>query len=828
MRQRRQRLQVSTFPFLAVLLCAMGSLILLLLVIDRRAKIVARVKALRALELAQSQATAEDERAAAAHRAEWERRRRLLHEQLEQEDLRICSELQRTESRAAAAAAKAEAEFRSRRQSLEQLQGEQSSLAQLEDELSARRSEAVKTAQQADASKADLARLTLEVKRMERALSEVKALRQRQQQMYSLVPYRGQRGDNRRPLYIECTGKNLIFHPDHLALPEWALTPSGIRGEIERRVAQQRAQTKLLEGKPQENAYLLMLMRPDGITTYYRTLAALKGLPIDFGYEFIDQDWILDFSENENAPKKQPWMAAEQATEKQPSGTFATKRRPLNPSAGRPQGLASTSGSWESSPNADGQAGQSGISSALTGASRWSGDSRVPSPSPGSGVGRPGGASGGNTTAWRGQETAPQQSATTPQQADPGAPQQTPSGALTSRRGIQSGPEQTTPGESTFWSGFQTSPEQTIRGANAAPLAEARAGWAGNGLSAPNPHQGGQPGFSGTPALGRPTGIMAAGPGSPDNSLRDSNTGTGAPSATISSGGVNSISGINVPAGGLPSSSASAAALGGDVATAPDAAPRQSDPPFAAGTTTKRAESGPAASGQSNGPGEAQSEGTPGNLGTPGIQAAQAPLPSFVPSRSGGAGNSAGVVPEASGSPGSGAGNPAGVMSGAPESPGSGPGSPAQGRPDSEQPLRGLPGSPLDQIAAQNAQRKPTRSLPPRPGPLIGNRDWIIAIECTADAVVLPSFGQRIALSEFSKAENTRNRLLETVQRLIVRRQATVRPGEPPYRPLIRFRVRPDGLRSYYLAYPTLEPLHVPMSRENLDPEENKAAGRQR
>ena len=41
MRRQRQKLQVSTFPFLAVLLAAMGSLILLLLVMDRRAKIVA-------------------------------------------------------------------------------------------------------------------------------------------------------------------------------------------------------------------------------------------------------------------------------------------------------------------------------------------------------------------------------------------------------------------------------------------------------------------------------------------------------------------------------------------------------------------------------------------------------------------------------------------------------------------------------------------------------------------------------------------------------------------------------------------------------------------
>ena len=45
MRRPRRRLEVSTFPFLAVLLCAMGSLILLLLVLDRRAKAAARARA---------------------------------------------------------------------------------------------------------------------------------------------------------------------------------------------------------------------------------------------------------------------------------------------------------------------------------------------------------------------------------------------------------------------------------------------------------------------------------------------------------------------------------------------------------------------------------------------------------------------------------------------------------------------------------------------------------------------------------------------------------------------------------------------------------------
>src|SRR5579862_5067503 len=44
MRRSRHKLEVSTFPFLAVLLCAMGSLIFLLMVMDKRAKIVAQHK----------------------------------------------------------------------------------------------------------------------------------------------------------------------------------------------------------------------------------------------------------------------------------------------------------------------------------------------------------------------------------------------------------------------------------------------------------------------------------------------------------------------------------------------------------------------------------------------------------------------------------------------------------------------------------------------------------------------------------------------------------------------------------------------------------------
>jgi hypothetical protein len=104
---------------------------------------------------------------------------------------------------------------------------------------------------------------------------------------------------------------------------------------------------------------------------------------------------------------------------------------------------------------------------------------------------------------------------------------------------------------------------------------------------------------------------------------------------------------------------------------------------------------------------------------------------------------------------------------------------------------------------------------------LLGNRDWIIPVECTPDTLVLYPARLRLPLGTLSRGEAGDNPLVHAVQQMIERRQASVRPGEPSYRPIIRFLVRPGGLRSYYVAYPLLQALQVPMMRENLDPDED-------
>lgn len=127
-------------------------------------------------------------------------------------------------------------------------------------------------------------------------------------------------------------------------------------------------------------------------------------------------------------------------------------------------------------------------------------------------------------------------------------------------------------------------------------------------------------------------------------------------------------------------------------------------------------------------------------------------------------------------------------------------------------------GSTLNQLAPADLKKRAPRPPSVRPSWVYSNRDWVIPIECTAEALVLPN-RQQIEVASLPRGAGAGNPLLEAVSQMIARRQATVPTGELPYQPRIRFLVRPEGLRSFYLAYPALESLRVPMARENVEPD---------
>ena len=154
-----------------------------------------------------------------------------------------------------------------------------------------------------DAANQDVEKLARELATLERALREAKALKLQKQETYSLVPYRGKLGEGRRPVYVECTNDALVFHPEEQRMEGRDFSTATFRAEVERRgIALVRTphdpeQPHRPPAPPPTSAYVLFLVRPDGLESYYRHTAALRGFDFDFGYEFVDADWVLDFTQ---------------------------------------------------------------------------------------------------------------------------------------------------------------------------------------------------------------------------------------------------------------------------------------------------------------------------------------------------------------------------------------------------------------------------------------------------------------------------------------------------------------------------------------------------
>src|SRR5262249_8947552 len=156
-------------------------------------------------------------------------------------------------------------------------------------------------------------------------------------------------GEDRRPLYIECAAAAITFQPDKKQLT--SSDRADLRREIETRLAEQ----KQLAGAKSYQLYLLLLVRPDGIERDYQAQSVLRDLKVDFGYEFIDADWVLAFP----AAPPPPVQLAKPKT--RPARTPATRVSASPPSGGsQPSAKPAATGVRLSSPVPLGGSGDGG------------------------------------------------------------------------------------------------------------------------------------------------------------------------------------------------------------------------------------------------------------------------------------------------------------------------------------------------------------------------------------------------------------------------------------------------------------------------------------
>jgi hypothetical protein len=274
-RAARSATGIQLFPFLAVLICAMGALIVLLVLVVQQARVSAA--AIRAERVQQDQAATAAETQLVRDRedADWQR------EVLEQQRQELAHRLS------------------DRRLELSHLEDHIRRLEQQYAELvaEARDLERLGHARQADEStaKQELARLREEIDRERRQLETARQQAARPRS-FTIIPYAGPHGTRRRPIYIECRESGIVIQPEGIVLtPEDMAGPLGPGNPLDAALRAIREHWARVEGDKAGEPYPLLIVRPDGAVAYAMARAAMAAWDSEFGYELIEADTELQY-----------------------------------------------------------------------------------------------------------------------------------------------------------------------------------------------------------------------------------------------------------------------------------------------------------------------------------------------------------------------------------------------------------------------------------------------------------------------------------------------------------------------------------------------------
>lgn len=292
-RSRADSDAVSLFPFLAVLVCTMGSLIVLLFVVARQA----RLQAASALEPASARRDAKRDAQLAALQGLHDR----LHQRLER-DRKILRHL--------------ESRIRGLRENLESLKQAARDLTQA----------GASTDQQLARDRKELQRLEILIDEAEADLKRLQEQARTRKPSYAIVPFQGSHHTFRRPVYVECRADRVVLQPEGVVLVradfEGPLDPGNPLAAAVRAAAEYHAQRQQSIGHASAptptttEAYPLLIVRPGGIIAYYKAREALASWEGQFGYELVGEDWQLKYATADPQLARVEQQAVEQARQR--------------------------------------------------------------------------------------------------------------------------------------------------------------------------------------------------------------------------------------------------------------------------------------------------------------------------------------------------------------------------------------------------------------------------------------------------------------------------------------------------------------------------------
>jgi hypothetical protein len=256
--RRREGLAPNLFPFLAVLICTLGTLILLLAIVARNAG--------EAVAASTPAAPSEEELAEQRERAEAaaEIDRRLSEAVWHREKVVQIRDEQTAEID----------ERRTRQAHLEDhVRRLRDELKRLESEIKASTESVNQTAISQDAIDAMKAKIEDEKAKIEKLKTDQQTMTPR----IVIVPHKGPNGTDRRPIYIECRADGVYLQPGNIAID-----PKYLNNDIP---------------GPNPLDAALKTIRLDGIETYAAARHAMGGWDDQYGYELVPDEVKLAYPE---------------------------------------------------------------------------------------------------------------------------------------------------------------------------------------------------------------------------------------------------------------------------------------------------------------------------------------------------------------------------------------------------------------------------------------------------------------------------------------------------------------------------------------------------
>lgn len=282
-RRQSERLTVSLFPFLAVLICTLGILIVLLVI---------------SVQSASSEA---DQRAATSQEEQQQR----LTEVLERGELMQFEaqnvELVRADVSQRLAISKSDRSYL--QQQIKDLEFEARSVYLQYRELQKRRDQKRKLENEDAVSDEELEQLSESLANVQRKieLNRLSTTQVTAKTNFQIVPYSGGGGTARRPIYVECDAKGLTLQPLGIRLSKTDFVDPNRIGNVldSALLAIREYYQKHGLADDETKPYPLLVVRPEGAWAYSLARRAMKSWDDEFGYELVDRDVPLEFGSSD-------------------------------------------------------------------------------------------------------------------------------------------------------------------------------------------------------------------------------------------------------------------------------------------------------------------------------------------------------------------------------------------------------------------------------------------------------------------------------------------------------------------------------------------------